>query len=93
MFKKCLAIAATVLAICSCSRTTSVDKTISLAGEWRFALDSTGIGESEEWFGKELPDLIQMPGSCEQRGYGIPAKEATVGRLTRVIRYEGKAWY
>jgi hypothetical protein len=93
MFKKCLAIAATVLAICSCSRTTSVDKTISLAGEWRFALASTGIGESEEWFGKELPDLIQMPGSCEQRGYGIPAKEATVGRLTRVIRYEGKAWY
>ena len=82
---------ATVLAIAGLfSRT---DDTISLAGEWKFALDPQDKGVSEKWYAGELKEQIQMPGSCEQRGYGEEATEPTVGRLTRVVRYEGKAWY
>lgn len=65
----------------------------SVAGHWRFGLDPEGRGATERWFEKTLSDTITLPGSCEQRGYGIPASAPAVGRLTRVIRYEGKAWY
>jgi len=68
-------------------------QTLSLAGEWRFALDPKDEGQGAKWFTRSLSQTIQMPGSCEQRGYGQPANEPTIGRLTRVIRYEGKAWY
>lgn len=89
MYRKSLLIILAVLSFVSCR----TDRTVSLAGEWKFALDTAGVGVSEGWFGQELPDRIEFPGSCEERGFGFPAQEPTEGRLTRVIHYEGKAWY
>ena len=67
--------------------------TIPLAGTWRFGLDPKSQGVTEEWFNRALPDAIEMPGSCEQRGFGYkPAREETK-RLTHVLQYVGKAWY
>jgi len=68
-------------------------KPITIAGQWKFKLDSLNVGMQEEWFKSKLTQNIELPGSCEQRGYGIQATKPAVGKLTRVIRYEGKAWY
>lgn len=65
----------------------------SLAGTWRFALDPNNEGIEKQWFNKELQEVITLPGSCEQGGFGVKATDATIGKLTRVVRYEGKAWY
>lgn len=64
---------------------------ISLAGEWRFALDSTDVGEREEWFGKLLEYRIKLPGITDEGGYGPEVLE--MGKLSRLHKYIGKAWY
>lgn len=66
---------------------------ISLAGEWKFSLDPKGEGRDARWYERTLPEKIQMPASCEERGFGVPYEKPTVGRLTRVLSYEGQAWY
>ena len=45
-------------------------ETLPLAGEWRFALDRTDAGTNENWFAKNLPDKITLPGILEAQGYG-----------------------
>lgn len=66
---------------------------IDLAGQWKFKLDPQGIGQTAEWFKVNLTEPITLPGSCEQGGYGIKTTTPTPGKLTRLIKYEGKAWY
>jgi beta-galactosidase len=44
--------------------------TLPLAGEWRFALDRNDLGTNAQWFNKELPEKIQLPGVLETQGYG-----------------------
>ena len=46
------------------------DETISLAGQWRFALDRNDTGTNENWFTRNLSDKIQLPGVLEAQGYG-----------------------
>ncbi len=77
--------------------------TISLAGEWRFALDRSasqtqagggrrgpapaplpaGDGVTQEWFKRDLPDRIQLPGILQSQGYGddISATTPWLGAL------------
>ncbi|MEI6948651.1 sugar-binding domain-containing protein [Paraflavisolibacter sp. H34] len=43
---------------------------ISLAGKWRFAVDSSDRGISEGWATKRLAVEIQLPGSMAQNGKG-----------------------
>src|SRR5690242_3027553 len=45
-------------------------ETISLAGQWRFALDRQDAGIKGDWFSRNLPDTIQLPGILESQGYG-----------------------
>jgi hypothetical protein len=45
-------------------------ETVPLAGEWRFALDRNDIGTNAQWFNKNLPDKIRLPGVLESQGYG-----------------------
>ena len=44
--------------------------TMTLDGQWRFALDRTDAGLTENWPTKILPDTIQLPGILESQGYG-----------------------
>jgi hypothetical protein len=48
----------------------SAVENISLAGEWRFALDRADVGVVEKWFGKKLADKIKLPGSLPAQGIG-----------------------
>ena len=68
-------------------------ETISLAGLWNFALDPKSDGTARAWFNSALPDRIELPGSCEQRGFGFKPEVAEVRRLTHVLKYVGHAWY
>ncbi|HSC55495.1 MAG TPA: glycoside hydrolase family 2 TIM barrel-domain containing protein [Phnomibacter sp.] len=43
---------------------------ISLAGEWRFAMDADNRGIHEKWFTHALTDNIQLPGSMTENGKG-----------------------
>ena len=66
----------------------------SLSGNWSFRLDPDDRGLNENWFETDLKGtLIQLPGSCEERGFGNRSSIRDSFRLTRKIRYEGKAWY
>jgi beta-galactosidase len=64
-------------------------ETMSLAGEWRFALDRNDAGISGQWFDKNLPDKIQLPGALEAQGYGDPISIHTPWVLTLYDHF----WY
>ncbi len=51
--------------------------TLSLDGEWRFALDRPDAGISERWFGRDLRGTIQLPGVLQSQGYGDEVSTAT----------------
>jgi hypothetical protein len=71
----------------------SQSQSINLAGEWRFRLDSANKGLEERWFDTVLPNNIILPASCEEKGFGMQSTVKDPHRLTRAVRYEGKAWY
>ncbi|UCD28427.1 MAG: hypothetical protein JSV03_15300 [Planctomycetota bacterium] len=71
----------------------SVSKVIDLAGSWQFKLDPENQGVDRKWFESKLPDLIKLPGSTDQAGYGTKTTEKETTRLSRVYRYVGPAWY
>ena len=50
---------------------------IDLSGEWRFQLDSQDVGISEEWFATTLSDVVQLPGSIQEQGFGVPVNKDT----------------
>jgi hypothetical protein len=64
------------------------DETISLDGEWHFALDRNDVGTNENWFAKDLPDKIQLPGILQAQGYGDDISTDTPWVLTL-----GDAWW
>ena len=76
---------------------------IDLSGNWNFRLDSLDIGEKQEFFNKNLPLNIKLPGTTDEAKYGkehIPGtllyKEVSkpeIWGLSRNFQYIGKAWY
>ena len=63
-------------------------ETISFDGQWRFALDRNDVGTNENWFAKNLPDKIQLPGILQAQGYGDDISTNTPWVLTL-----GDAWW
>ena len=55
-----------VLSILYCG----AEQTQSLAGNWRFELDRADAGVLQQWFDRNLPDKIQLPGSLAAQGIG-----------------------
>ncbi len=67
---------------------------ISLAGEWRFALDPHKEGVEKQYFNRELPERISLPGSTDEAKFGTPnPSKPTLDGLYRLYLYEGPAWY
>lgn len=61
---------------------------ISLAGQWRFALDRDDVGTNKSWFTQDLPDEIQLPGILQAQGYGDDISTNTPWVLTL-----GDSWW
>ena len=99
-------LAACLVAIPQLRAAASEAASISLAGEWRFALDrsteqlqpqkagreapvlSPGDGITQEWFKRDLPDKIQLPGILQAQGYGDDISTNTPWVLSL-----GDAWW
>ena len=43
---------------------------IDLSGEWAFHIDSLDQGVKQQWFNKNLPDKIKLPGSMTTNNLG-----------------------
>lgn len=67
---------------------------ISLAGEWRFALDPNKEGIAKQYFNRELSGRIGLPGSIDEAKMGPPnPNKPTLDGLYQLYLYEGPAWY
>ena len=68
--------------------------TLSLDGQWRFSLDTNKEGIQKEYFNRELPKRIELPGSTDQAHFGTPnSAKPSLDGLFRLYAYEGPAWY
>ena len=66
----------------------------SLAGEWRFAIDTHNQGVGGEWLKTPLTDTIQLPGTTDEGHKGTQSlKSDFTNHLSRVFPYAGAAWY
>ena len=55
---------------------------ISLAGSWEFQLDPDKIGHQQKWQERKLDgDVIFLPGSTDQAGFGTRTKGPEKGWL------------
>ncbi len=67
---------------------------IDLEGSWAFSLDPDNKGHADERYMRSIgPDVIFLPGSTDQAGFGVKVIEPDTGWLTRPYKYEGPAWY
>jgi hypothetical protein len=48
------------------------DDTLSVAGSWRFEMDSADQGIQQAFYARTLPGTIRLPGSMVQNGKGYP---------------------
>ncbi len=62
---------------------------ISLAGYWQFQLDPTDAGERQQWFNRNLPNSIKLPGILQSQNYGDELSTKTPWVLTLYDRF----WY
>ncbi len=69
------------------------DNWLSLAGTWRFALDSNNDGIKDKWFAKSLDDSVHLPGTTDENHKGKLNNAREKDRLTRVYTFAGSAWY
>jgi len=58
-----------ILAGCTANKE-SIRETFSLAGEWKFRIDSLDQGIEQEWFTKEFDETVTLPGSMAENGKG-----------------------
>lgn len=69
-------------------------ETLSLAGEWRFALNPDRKGIDGRFFERELEQRIPLPGSMDTAGAGPRNQHPpSLDGLYRTFMYEGPAWY
>jgi len=84
-------------------------RSISLAGQWKFEVDCLSVGELAHWETRSFSRSINLPGSTDEAGVGNhlplfksalgikpPADypaNADFGMLTRKHKYLGVAWY
>ena len=68
--------------------------TIPLAGQWRFSLDPNHEGVQKQYFNRDLPERIALPGSTDEARFGTPnPNKPSLDGLYRLCVYEGPAWY
>lgn len=81
-----LALCAGLLTLSACQSQTD---TLSLAGEWRFAIDSLDRGQAESWAARPLEGTLHLPGSLQEQGYGdnVSVKTPWTGQIV------DQSWY
>ncbi len=74
-------------------------KTISLSGEWSYALDRNDVGIEQKWYDSLFVERVTLPGTLDGAGIGAPntllpeLEKPQILHLTRKFSYVGPAWY
>lgn len=82
-----------------CSWDSSDKLELDIAGAWTVQLDSTDIGLKNGWQNKAFKQPMQLPGTTDDAGLGVPNKlkasleKLQMSHLTRKNSYLGTAWY
>ncbi|WP_395048750.1 sugar-binding domain-containing protein [Flavobacterium sp.] len=82
-----------------CSWNSSDKLELDIAGAWTVQLDSTDIGLQNGWQNKVFKQLIQLPGTTDDAGLGVPntlkpsLEKLQMSHLTRKNSYLGAVWY
>jgi beta-galactosidase len=66
---------------------------ISLAGNWKVALDQTDEGILKRWYQGKLQNDIALPGTTDLAKMGMPEQTPWINFLFRQHKYIGAAWY
>ena len=64
-----------ILAGCS-SGQKDIRSRLSLAGEWKFKIDSLDQGVKKEWFNEPFEETVKLPGSMAENGKGEERRRA-----------------
>ena len=86
--KYILTICLSILALTAC--VDHQQKEIDLSGKWSFKIDSLDVGETENWFTKQLDEVIQLPGSMAENGKG---NDITVNTNWTGNMWNDSLWY
>ncbi|MBN1352133.1 beta-galactosidase, partial [candidate division KSB1 bacterium] len=88
MRKIILMLAVICLAISACAQKNEVF--LSLQGEWNFKLDREDLGIKEAWYNHHFTDIINLPGSLQEQGYGDPPSLETewIGSIINEREYQ-----
>lgn len=87
------------LFLLSCFLHINAGNVIDLSGEWSVALDKEGYGEARGYENRSFDNLIRLPGTTDEAGYGDPdtlkyeLTKPQLLHLTRKYSYMGPAWY
>jgi beta-galactosidase len=71
----------------------STRDSLSLNGQWSFALDPQDVGISESWQLNTFDGAIAVPGSWEEQGVGNQPEDKPLGTWRKRYQYEGVGWY
>lgn len=71
----------------------AVRERLSIAGTWKFKLDSSGMGLQNTWQDNIFTDECELPGSLEENGKGNLVKQTTSAHLNQTWEYIGVAWF
>ena len=74
-------------------RTGQKGETISVAGDWKCALDPKRLGLIENWQTRSFDLPIRLPGSLDTGGYGEDSDKPTLANLHKKKAFMGPAWY
>lgn len=75
-----------LLVLWACTQSLAAE-TVSLAGEWRFALDRSDVGVNERWYDRDLNDRVRLPGVLQSQGYGDEVSTETPWVLSLYDRF------
>jgi beta-galactosidase/beta-glucuronidase len=60
-----------LLTVAGCSsQKTDIPERLSLAGEWKFKIDSLNQGIEQQWYTQEFNESVTLPGSMAENGKG-----------------------
>lgn len=59
-----------IIIVTGCVNNNYVRERISLAGEWKFRIDSLDQGIKDKWYNEPLQDSVRLPGSMAENGKG-----------------------
>jgi len=69
--KKSIFFTIIILSFYACSKLTSNESKINLAGEWSFKIDTADVGVQQEWFKQLFTEKVNLPGSMNTNGKGF----------------------